>query len=63
MGELGAFLRLERVGFEKRDPEERVDDYRQYFQLPGRRGRCATRARAAWTAASRSATRAARSGT
>ena len=34
MGELGAFLRLERVGFEKRDPEERVHDYRQYFQLP-----------------------------
>jgi hypothetical protein len=46
MGELGAFLRLERVGFEKRDPQERVDDYRQY-----------------WTAASRSATRAARSAT
>ena len=34
MGELGAFLRLERVGFEKRDPEERVHDYRQYFSLP-----------------------------
>ena len=34
MGELGAFLRLERVGFEKRDPKERVHDYRQYFQLP-----------------------------
>ncbi len=34
MGELGAFLRLERVGFEKRDPEERVEDYRQYFDLP-----------------------------
>ena len=34
MGELGAFLRLERVGFEKRDPGERVHDYRQYFQLP-----------------------------
>ena len=34
MGELGAFLRLERVGFEKRDPSERVRDYRQYFQLP-----------------------------
>src|ERR671936_78389 len=34
MGELGAFLRLERVGFEKRDPDERVHDYRQYFQLP-----------------------------
>src|ERR671924_554408 len=34
MGELGAFLRLERVGFEKRDPRERVRDYRQYFSLP-----------------------------
>ena len=34
MGELGAFLRLERVGFEKRDPNERVHDYRQYFSLP-----------------------------
>src|SRR6187551_3578785 len=34
MGELGAFLRLERVGFEKRDPHERVHDYRQYFSLP-----------------------------
>jgi glutamate synthase (NADPH/NADH) small chain len=34
MGDLGAFLRLERVGFEKRDPRERVADYRQYFALP-----------------------------
>src|SRR3954466_691045 len=34
MGELGAFLRLERVGFDKRDPDERVHDYRQYFSLP-----------------------------
>ena len=34
MGELGAFLRIERVGFEKRDPAERVHDYRQYFALP-----------------------------
>ncbi|HZC12834.1 MAG TPA: glutamate synthase subunit beta [Thermoleophilaceae bacterium] len=34
MGELGGFLRLERVGFEKRDPRERVHDYRQYFGLP-----------------------------
>ena len=34
MGELGAFLRLERVGFDKRDPNERVHDYRQYFALP-----------------------------
>jgi glutamate synthase (NADPH/NADH) small chain len=34
MGELGGFLRLERVGFRKRDPHERVHDYRQYFELP-----------------------------
>ena len=33
MGELGAFLKVHRVGFDKRDPEERVDDYQQYFQL------------------------------
>ena len=62
MGELGGFLRLERVGFDKRDPRERVRDYQQYFSL-ARRRRCATRAGAAWTAASRSATRAARSAT
>ncbi|HEV2724380.1 MAG TPA: glutamate synthase subunit beta [Thermoleophilaceae bacterium] len=35
MGEQGAFLRLERVGFDKRDPEDRVKDYKQYFRLPG----------------------------
>jgi glutamate synthase (NADPH/NADH) small chain len=34
MGEKGAFLRLDRVGFDKRDPRERVHDYRQYFSLP-----------------------------
>jgi glutamate synthase (NADPH) small chain len=33
MGELGAFLKIHRVGFEKRDPRERVHDYRQYFRL------------------------------
>ncbi|MGH2805255.1 MAG: FAD-dependent oxidoreductase, partial [Thermoleophilaceae bacterium] len=46
MGELGGFLRLERIGFDKRDPGERVGDYRQYFALPEDRtlreqgGRC-----------------------
>ena len=46
MGELGGFLRLERVGFRKRDPHERIHDYRQYFTLPDDRvlreqgGRC-----------------------
>ncbi len=33
MGELGAFLKVHRVGFEKRDPKSRVDDYEQYFGL------------------------------
>jgi glutamate synthase (NADPH/NADH) small chain len=33
MGELGAFLKIHRVGFEKRDPAERVHDYKQYFAL------------------------------
>jgi glutamate synthase (NADPH) small chain len=33
MGELGAFLKVHRVGFEKRDPIERVHDYKQYFEL------------------------------
>ncbi len=34
MGELGAFLKIHRVGFDKRDPKQRVADYRQYFSLP-----------------------------
>jgi glutamate synthase (NADPH) small chain len=33
MGELGAFLKIHRVGFDKRDPSERVHDYQQYFEL------------------------------
>ncbi|HEX3805056.1 MAG TPA: glutamate synthase subunit beta [Solirubrobacteraceae bacterium] len=33
MGELGAFLKIHRVGFDKRDPKERVADYKQYFEL------------------------------
>ena len=33
MGELGAFLNIHRVGFDKRDPGQRVRDYRQYFAL------------------------------
>ena len=35
MGELGAFLKINRVGFDKRDPAERVRDYDQYFALQG----------------------------
>jgi glutamate synthase (NADPH) small chain len=33
MGELGAFLKIHRVGFDKRDPAMRVHDYNQYFEL------------------------------
>ena len=33
MGELGAFLKIHRVGFDKRDPRQRVGDYNQYFDL------------------------------
>jgi glutamate synthase (NADPH/NADH) small chain len=33
MGELGAFLKIHRVGFDKRDPKQRVGDYKQYFSL------------------------------
>ena len=33
MGELGAFLKIHRVGFDKRDPRARVHDYKQYFAL------------------------------
>jgi glutamate synthase (NADPH/NADH) small chain len=33
MGELGAFLKIHRVGFDKRDPRRRVGDYNQYFDL------------------------------
>ena len=35
MGELGAFLRIHRVGFDKRDPKQRVADYKPYFGLQG----------------------------
>jgi glutamate synthase (NADPH/NADH) small chain len=33
MGELGAFLKIDRVGFDKRDASQRVGDFRQYFDL------------------------------
>ena len=33
MGELGAFLTIHRVGFDKRDPGRRVGDYDRYFAL------------------------------
>jgi glutamate synthase (NADPH/NADH) small chain len=46
VGDQQGFLRLERVGFQKRDPRERVRDYNQYFSLPSEQtlrdqgGRC-----------------------
>ena len=46
MGELGSFIKVHRVGFDKRDPQERVDDYKQYFavqpeeELRRQGGRC-----------------------
>ncbi len=33
MGQLGGFLKIHRVGFDKRDPAQRVNDYEQYFDL------------------------------
>jgi len=33
MGQLGGFLKIHRVGFDKRDPELRVRDYERYFAL------------------------------
>ncbi|HEX5146351.1 MAG TPA: glutamate synthase subunit beta [Conexibacter sp.] len=33
MGQLGGFLKIHRVGFDKRDPRQRVNDYAQYFDL------------------------------
>jgi glutamate synthase (NADPH) small chain len=35
MGELGGFLEIHRVGFDKRDPAERIADYKPYFSLQG----------------------------
>jgi glutamate synthase (NADPH/NADH) small chain len=32
MGELGAFLKIQRVGFTERDPAERVNDFKEFVQ-------------------------------
>jgi glutamate synthase (NADPH/NADH) small chain len=46
MGEIGGFLKVHRVGFDKRDPGDRVHDYKQYFdvqpveELQRQGGRC-----------------------
>ena len=62
MGELGAFLKLDRAEPLERDPAERVHDVREFVRpLPLLELR--NQGRAAWSAACRSATPAARSGT
>ncbi len=35
MGELGGFLKIHRVGFDKRNPKQRVADYKPYFWVQG----------------------------
>ena len=62
MGELGAFLRIERSPARERDPAERAHDYHEFtLHRPSPSSR--SRARGAWSAGSRSATAAAHSGT
>ena len=63
MGKLGGFLKNARVDAPERDPHERVRDYREVVRRAAAPARCRSRGRAAWSAASRSATTAARSGT
>ena len=63
MGKPTGFIEIQRKKHPTRPVEERIQDWREVY-LPyadGRAARC--RARAAWTAASRSAIRAARSAT
>ena len=38
MGELGAFLKIHRVGFDKRDPRQRVGDYKPVLRAAARGG-------------------------
>ena len=51
MGKLGGFLQIERRGVPYRDPLERAHDYHEFLLTRPRAPSCATRARAAWTAA------------
>ncbi len=60
MGKLGGFLQIERHGIAYRDPRERAHDYQEFVAGAPRARSCATRARAAWNAACRSATTAVR---
>ena len=62
MGKVTGFIEIKRKKHPTRPVEERIHDWREVY-LPYPTPSCATRARAAWTAASRSATRAARSAT
>ena len=63
MGKLGGFLEFDRGTSPERDPRERVGDYREFVgTLPLAELRAAGQ-RAAWSAACRSATTAARSAT
>ena len=62
MGKPTGFIELTRSKQPARPVAERLHDWREVYKLT-RRSCSPTRARAAWTAASRSATRAARSAT
>ena len=51
MGELGAFLKLDRVENPERAPQERVHDYHEFVRTLAGDGAGRSRARAAWSAA------------
>ena len=63
MGKLARFLEYDRAERPSATPRERVGDYREFVAHRCRSLELRARARAAWSAASRSATAAARSGT
>ena len=64
MGELGGFLKIDRAGTARARPgRARRATYREFVAAAAATTSCATRARAAWSAACRSATTAARSAT
>ncbi len=62
MGEVGGFLKIEKHTFQYSDPAKRVGHVKEFIERnPAESSR--SRARAAWSAACRSATTAARSAT
>ena len=63
MGDPRGFLKIHRVAMPERDPRERVADHKEIFGVLPDEELKQPRARAAWTAASPSATTAARSAT